>query len=129
MSKYDPLLSHLNGLRVGTWRASFDEVEAVLGFALPPSAYKHPAWWSNDATSHSHSRAWLDAGWRTESVDVEGHAVTFRAPQPRTAGPGRAETPTDLFGALAGTVRVAPGTDLTEPTGEAWSAGDERDRG
>jgi RHH-type rel operon transcriptional repressor/antitoxin RelB len=28
----------------------------------------------------------------------------------------------DLWGAMRGTVRVAPGVDLTEPTGEIWDA-------
>ncbi len=130
MGKYEPLQRHLMGLRVGTWRASFDEVEAILGFPLPRSAFRYPAWWSNDATGHSHSRAWLDAGWKTESVDIEGRALTFRAPRRDEVGPGRRDTTAapsiELFGALAGTVRVGPDTDLTEPTGEAWSAGDGR---
>ena len=30
--------------------------------------------------------------------------------------------PVDLWGAMKGTVKVAPGVDLTEPTGEAWEA-------
>ena len=28
----------------------------------------------------------------------------------------------DIWGALRGTVRVAPGADLTQPTGELWNA-------
>ena len=28
----------------------------------------------------------------------------------------------DLWGAMAGSVRIAPGTDLTKPTGEVWKA-------
>lgn len=28
----------------------------------------------------------------------------------------------ELWGAMKGTVRVAPGVDLTEPTGEVWEA-------
>jgi hypothetical protein len=28
----------------------------------------------------------------------------------------------DLHGAMRGTVRIAPGVDLTEPTGEKWDA-------
>jgi prevent-host-death family protein len=28
----------------------------------------------------------------------------------------------ELWGAMRGTVRVAPGTDLTQPTGEVWDA-------
>ena len=29
---------------------------------------------------------------------------------------------TSLYGAMRGTVTVAPGVDLTEPTGELWDA-------
>ena len=31
-------------------------------------------------------------------------------------------SPTNLWGALRGTVTVAPGTDLTQGTGEVWEA-------
>ena len=33
-----------------------------------------------------------------------------------------AEEKVDLWGAMEGTVKVAPGVDLTEPTGETWEA-------
>ena len=32
------------------------------------------------------------------------------------------EEPTELWGALRGTVKIAPNTDLTQPTGELWEA-------
>lgn len=32
------------------------------------------------------------------------------------------DTPADLYGALRGSVTVAPGTDLTQGTHEAWEA-------
>jgi antitoxin (DNA-binding transcriptional repressor) of toxin-antitoxin stability system len=32
------------------------------------------------------------------------------------------DTPPDLWGAMRGTVTVAPGVDLTESTGENWDA-------
>lgn len=35
--------------------------------------------------------------------------------------PLEAELP-ELWGAMAGTVTIAPGTDLTQPTGETWDA-------
>lgn len=31
-------------------------------------------------------------------------------------------SPTELWGAMRGTVNVAPGTDLTQGTGEVWRA-------
>ncbi len=55
---------------------SFTELEEIIGGPLPPSARKHRAWWSN-SRSHSHASAWLDAGWRVESVDMTGGIVTF----------------------------------------------------
>jgi hypothetical protein len=79
MSKYDPLRHHLNQLKVQRWRASFDEVEEILGFRLPNSAYKHPAWWANETepTTHVQKFAWLTIGWRTEQLDLIGRNVIF----------------------------------------------------
>lgn len=54
---------------------SFTEIEAILGFALPPSAYNYQAWWAND-NSHSHSKAWLHADWKVMRVEL-GKSVNF----------------------------------------------------
>ena len=35
---------------------------------------------------------------------------------------GEEEDSVDLWGAMRGTVTIAPGVDLTEPTGEIWDA-------
>ena len=70
MGKYEPLEHFLKKQRTKRWRVAFREIEAMLGFKLPQSAFKYPAWWSNDETGHSHAKAWLDAGWRTEEVDL-----------------------------------------------------------
>jgi len=78
MSKYDPLHQTLLTKKNPIWRVHFDQIEKILGISLPASARKYPAWWSNDETSHSHSRAWLRAGWKTRQVDLHGEAVTFR---------------------------------------------------
>ena len=32
------------------------------------------------------------------------------------------DEPVELWGAMRGAVTIAPGTDLTEPTGEIWEA-------
>tara|TARA_R100000322_G_scaffold22153_7_gene14809 strand:- start:2941 stop:3204 length:264 start_codon:yes stop_codon:yes gene_type:complete len=79
MSKYDPLRHHLNRLKVKRWRASFDDVERILGTRLPASAYKYPAWWANEKTPTSHVQklAWTPIGWRTEELDLAGKQVTF----------------------------------------------------
>ncbi len=88
MSKYDPLLQTLLAKETSSWRVHFDQIEKILGMPLPASARKYPAWWSNDATTHSHSRAWLRAGWKTGQVDLPGEAVTFRKAANAASTPG-----------------------------------------
>ena len=56
MSKYDPLTSFLVAKAGREIRLSFAEIERILGFKLPKSAYEHEAWWSNNPTGHSHAR-------------------------------------------------------------------------
>lgn len=118
MSKYEPLPQFLTSVGGGAHRMSFSEIERVLGFKLPKSAYEHEAWWSNNATGHSHARAWLKSGWRTEAVDLVNRKVTFQ----RSLQPSPPSSKGDPWGCMAGTVTIMPGVDLTLPTGEKWDA-------
>jgi hypothetical protein len=97
---------------------SFAEIERVLGFKLPKSAYEYEAWWSNNPTGHSHSRAWIEAGWRTEAVDLSGRKVTFQ----RAQQPGPSASKTDPWGCMADSIMLLPDVDLTVPSGETWNA-------
>jgi hypothetical protein len=82
MSKYDALQRYLESLDVDHWAATFDEIETILRFPLPDSAYSYPAWWANqDGNGHSHCKAWQNAGWRTGELDLKGHKVTFHRSQ------------------------------------------------
>ncbi len=78
--KYQPLYQYLSGLQAQDWRTSFSEVEAVIGFELPPSARLHRPWWGNQrgGNGHSHALAWSVAGWETAEVDMEGETLLFR---------------------------------------------------
>ena len=124
MGKYDPLKTFLLSAETEEVPLTFDEIEALLGTSLPPSK-RHPAWWSNNPSNNTMTRAWLEAGYRTERVDPVAHRVVFRRqPQSRTepiAGRG-ADIVARLRATLGGTVRVAPDVDLTAPTGEVWDA-------
>lgn len=120
MSKYEPLPQFLASVGGTAHRMSFSEIERILGFKLPKSAYQHEAWWSNNATGHSHARAWLEFGWRTESVDLAARKVTFqRSSRPPPSAPSQKRDP---WGCMAGTVTFMPGVDLTAPTGDTWNA-------
>ena len=78
MSKYTPLADYLRRQTSHTVTLTFRKIEGILGFRLPPSAYKHRAWWSNEAVgNHVQTAGWLAAGWETADVDMRGQTVTF----------------------------------------------------
>ena len=74
--KYGALYRHLTALTEQEWRATFLDVEIVLGSTLPRSARSHQAWWSN-TTTHSHAKSWLWAGWRTRNVNLNQETLLF----------------------------------------------------
>ena len=119
MSKYEALPQFLARSDGAAHRLSFREIEEILGFKLPNSAYEYEAWWSNNATGHSHARAWLEAGWHTEALDLAARKVTFRRAISSLAASSQKRDP---WGCMAGTVTILPGTDLTAPSGETWNA-------
>ncbi len=78
MSKYDSLRTHLTSRKNKRWRATFSEIERVLGFELPPSARKYQAWWANESgTQYSQKLAWSNAGWRTTNLNLTAETVEF----------------------------------------------------
>lgn len=73
--KYGPLRDHLVSCAGSRAEMTFQALEDLVG-RLPDSAYRHRAWWGNsDATAEA--KAWLDAGWRVESVDQAAREVVF----------------------------------------------------
>lgn len=80
MGIYDPLNIWLAGQPacLNYVRATFEQIENVLGFTLPPTTRQRPQWWENNSTQHSHARSWLLAGFRTKQVDVSNAALCFR---------------------------------------------------
>lgn len=70
---------------------TFGEIEAILGCSLPSSAYRHPAWWANqrDTTTRPQAKAWTDAGYAVESVQLTNQTVHFH----RIACPGAPRQP------------------------------------
>jgi hypothetical protein len=101
MSKYQPLAKRLAGHRGDEWRASFAEIEEVLGFPLPKAA-RNRAWWANTGDK-PHSRAWMAGGWRAD-MDQAAGAVTFRRPVSEAA--------------LQGAIAPAPAGSPLEPVSE-----------
>jgi hypothetical protein len=142
-SKYDALGGYLVGRQADEVPMSFQDIEAVIGAALPPKAVNYPAWWSNNASNNTMTKVWLDAGFRSERVDIGGRKLVFRRVREPSLQPGLREAggkyavqssaiqgsrhgPGGLIDrvrtAMAGTVFVAEGVDLTAPSGEIWDA-------
>ena len=130
--KYESLEAHLLECRESEVPMTFEKVEEIVGTALPPSAFRHRAWWSNNPSNSVITHAWLRAGYKSAEVDMSGHKLVFRKSdgEGTPAGadvPGAPETPREsivsrIAGALKGTVTVKPGTDLTEPVDVEWDA-------
>lgn len=130
MSKYKPLTEYLRSRREPFWRASFEDIEAVLAFVLPKAAVEKSGWWDNGGAT-GHSKSWLDAGWRVESVDRpsrrvlfhrEGYGAEDEAPElyfaPAKAGPLVSKPPGDTLKKSAGwTAAIGGGVALAAGLG------------
>jgi hypothetical protein len=128
MGKYAPLGEFLRQQDEDVVPMTFAEIERVTGTKLPPSASRR-AWWSNNATNSVMTKVWLEAGFRTEQVDMSARKLVFRRlrgfaeptePPPRPAANSKGAKRHPLLGALKGFVWVAPGTDLTKPADPQW---------
>uniref|UniRef100_UPI00403F707C DUF7662 domain-containing protein n=1 Tax=Paenibacillus sp. KS-LC4 TaxID=2979727 RepID=UPI00403F707C len=75
MGKYAPLYHYIRIQTDETITLSLEQIESILGFKLPASAFKYRAWWSNDKT-HSHAKAWLFAEWKVDIVSLP--SINFR---------------------------------------------------
>ena len=125
--KYEPLTEFLRRQPGAVVRMSFDEIERVIGAKLPPSATHHRGWWSNNPQNNVMTKAWKDAGFESEDVDMNTRRVAFR--RVRSGGAGDTGAPSadvtnkdrhPLIGWMKGTVTVAEGVDLTQPADPEW---------
>ncbi len=125
--KYEPLTDYLRRQSDAVVRMSFDEIERVIGAKLPPSATNHRAWWSNNTENNVMTRAWTDAGFESEDVDMKRRRVAFRrvgSEASRNTGARSADVTTEdrhpLIGWMKGTLTIAEGVDLTQPADPEW---------
>jgi hypothetical protein len=78
-SKYGGLANHLKfrGAFTKLVKLSFARIDGLIGSNLPMGAYKDEAWWSN-SPSTVHAKAWLDAGWAVQEVNLKEGYVVFK---------------------------------------------------
>ena len=125
MSKYSPLGAYLRQQRRDVVPMKFTEIEKIIGGKLPASA-RYRAWWSNNDFNSVLTKIWLEAGFKSEQVDMAKHKLVFRrVRQPHVAGtaaPAVGDKPVHpAYGAMQGLIRVQPGTDLTQPADPEWA--------
>jgi hypothetical protein len=126
MGKYEPLGVFLRSQGADEIPLTFEEIERIVGTKLPANSSNYPAWWSNNPTNNVMTKVWLDAGFRTEQVDVKARRLVFRrvgkrgVPPQVSKGSMMQGARHPLFGALKGLVRIGRGTDLTKPADPSW---------
>ena len=79
MPKYHPLGDYLVKQNKVSISLTFQEIEQILGFSLPSSAYSYRAWWAN-SLSHPQAGSWVKVGWRVSKVNIEKNMILFRRP-------------------------------------------------
>jgi hypothetical protein len=71
--KYTPLENYLRDLPESQTEVTlgFEEIERILNDKLPSSAYEDQRWWlSEKEGNHVNGRAWANAGWRIDEVNI-----------------------------------------------------------
>jgi hypothetical protein len=76
--KYTPLENYLRDLPDSQREVSLDfqQIERILNAKLPSSAYEDRRWWDHETEgNHITQRAWANAGWKIQSLDVNQKRV------------------------------------------------------
>jgi hypothetical protein len=76
--KYTSLENYLRDLPESQREVSlgFQQIERILNAKLPSSAYEDRRWWDHETEgNHINKRAWANAGWKIEGLDVNKKRV------------------------------------------------------
>jgi putative restriction endonuclease len=71
--KYTPLENYLRDLPESQREVElrFEQIEKIIKSKLPPSAFEDRRWWEHETEgNHINLRAWSNASWKVEHVDV-----------------------------------------------------------
>lgn len=76
--KYSPLENYLREIPITQQEVvlSFEQIETILKSKLPSSAYEDRRWWDHETEgNHVNKRAWSNAGWQVDQVNIKGGRV------------------------------------------------------
>jgi hypothetical protein len=79
LGEYLALYTYLENRYASVVVLTFEQMEALLGFALPTAARTDLTWWTDVALTQRHSTAWTGAG-RTAAPNLASQTVTFERP-------------------------------------------------
>ncbi len=117
-SRYAPLAIWLNSRPGNQDRVvmTFQEVEAIIGGALPSSAREHRSWWANDSVEHVQSQQWLEVGWRVAQLSLSEETLNFVRIKERE------KAYIAFFSKLLKELELQSGFPLraTSPSGQCW---------
>ena len=77
--EYRALFSYLDHRYASVVVLTFEQIEALLGFALPTPARTEPDWWTDIVETQCHCAAWTGAG-RTAAPNLAAGIITFERP-------------------------------------------------
>lgn len=99
MSKYQPLYERLAGQTGDEWRASYAEIEALLGFPLPKAARSGQAWWAKRGFVARADASTGEVTFRRGDVSPAALQAVMDAPEPENqpdAGRALVEIPGEV---------------------------------
>jgi hypothetical protein len=77
--EYRALYTYLEHRYASVVVLTFEQIEALLGFALPTPARTEREWWTDILDAPCHSAAWTGAG-RTAAPNLGAGTITFERP-------------------------------------------------
>ena len=77
--EYRALYTYLENRYASVVVLTFEQIEALLGFALPTPARTEREWWTDITDTQRHCAAWIGAG-RTAAPNLAAGTITFERP-------------------------------------------------
>ena len=77
-NKYIPLATFFKQSTAKEITLTYNEIEAIIGQALPNAAYLSSSWWKKTKPPALHFFAWMDSGYSVKSVEI-GKCIHFHS--------------------------------------------------
>jgi hypothetical protein len=74
--KYAPLAKHLATQTSDRVILAFDDIEQIIGAALPRMARSNRNWWLHNG-NRIHPYAWIEVGWDVNRISIKRQVITF----------------------------------------------------